>query len=120
MNEIRSDMQSELMTSARRAESKAPTQPVQQSGKELPQSELKVADVSAKEIEEVVSRLNERVQETSRTLNFQVDEDSGKTVIRVYDKSSNDLIRQIPNELALELAKKLSDDDPSFLFTAQV
>ena len=120
MTEIRSDMQNELIASARRAESKAPTKPVPQEGKDLPEAELKVAEVSAKEIEEVVSKLNERVQETSRTLNFQVDEDSGKTVIRVYDKSSNDLIRQIPNELALELAKKLSDDDPSFLFTAQV
>ena len=41
-------------------------------------------------------------------------------MISVYDKASAELIRQIPSELALELAQKLNDEEPSLLFSAQV
>jgi flagellar protein FlaG len=53
-------------------------------------------------------------------LSFRLDEDSGQTVISVYDKASEELIRQIPSELALQLAQKLNDEEPSLLFRAQV
>jgi len=69
---------------------------------------------------EAVSRINQYVQQTERTLDFQLDESSGKTIISVYDKESSELIRQIPSELALELAQKLNDEEPSLLFSAQV
>lgn len=71
-------------------------------------------------VREAVSRINEYVQQTQRTLDFQLDESSGKTIIRVYDKLSSEMIRQIPSELALELAQKLNDEEPSLLFSAQV
>tara|TARA_B110000008_G_scaffold255774_1_gene272754 strand:- start:2101 stop:2520 length:420 start_codon:yes stop_codon:yes gene_type:complete len=89
-------------------------------GKELPQNVKPIADVSEEQVKEAVSKLNEYVQSTERTLDFQMDEDSGKTVIKVFDKTSAELIRQIPNELALELAQNLNDDEPSLLFSAQV
>jgi flagellar protein FlaG len=79
-----------------------------------------MAEVSEAQVKEAVSKLNDYVQSTERTLDFQVDEDSGKTVIRVFDKASSELIRQIPNELALELAQNLNDDEPLLLFSAQV
>ena len=56
----------------------------------------------------------------SGPLSFRLDEDSGQTVISVYDKASEELIRQIPSELALQLAQKLNDEEPSLLFRAQV
>ena len=86
----------------------------------LPQNVKPMADVSEQQVKDAVTKLNEYVQSTERTLNFQMDEDSGKTVIKVFDKSSSELIRQIPNELALELAQNLNDDEPSLLFSAQV
>ncbi|MAD45758.1 MAG: flagellar biosynthesis protein FlaG [Oceanospirillaceae bacterium] len=90
------------------------------SGKVLPPAEGPVTKLSQDEVQEAVSRINEYVQQTERTLDFQLDEDSGRTVIRVYDKSSSELIRQIPSELALELAQKLNDEEPTLLFSAQV
>ncbi len=92
------------------------------SGKPLPQaSVIKVAETADKEsVEKAVSKLNDYVQSTARTLNFQVDDDSGKTVIKVYDRESEQLIRQIPNELVLELARRLNEEEPSLLFEAQV
>jgi flagellar protein FlaG len=91
-----------------------------ESGKELPQNVQRLADVSEEQVKDAVSKLNDYVQSTERTLDFQMDEDSGKTVIKVYDTLSAELIRQIPNELALELAQNLNDEEPSLLFSAQV
>jgi len=90
------------------------------SGKELPPNVQRLAEVSEEQVKEAVSKLNDYVQSTERTLDFQMDEDSGKTVIKVYDTLSAELIRQIPNELALELAQNLNDEEPSLLFSAQV
>jgi len=40
--------------------------------------------------------------------------------VRVYDKVSEELIRQFPNEEALTLAQRLNQDEPLLLFSAQV
>jgi flagellar protein FlaG len=90
------------------------------SGKVLPPSGDKVEALSKEQVQDAVSRINEYVQQSERTLDFQLDEDSGKTIISVYDTQSSELIRQIPSELALELARKLNDEEPSLLFSAQV
>ena len=91
-------------------------------GKILPIDEPNKAAKAVKdaEVEDAVSKLNEYLQKTQRNLDFHLDEDSGKTVIRVYDRSSDMLVRQIPNEVALELAKKLNSEEPALLFSAQV
>jgi flagellar protein FlaG len=86
----------------------------------LPQNVEKMAEVTNEQVRNAVSKLNDYVQSMERTLDFQMDEESGKTVIKVFDKTSSELIRQIPNELALELAQNLNDEEPSLLFSAQV
>lgn len=91
------------------------------SGKELP-TDKPITDAKARSIEvkEAVSKLNAYAQKTQRDLDFHLDEDSGKTVIRVYDRISEKLVRQIPDEAALEMAKKLNSEEPALLFSAQV
>lgn len=74
----------------------------------------------AKDLELAVAKLNDYVQQTERKLNFQVDEESGLTVIRVFDKQSDELIRQIPSEEVVSLAQKLNQEEPLMLFSAQV
>ena len=86
----------------------------------MPVEDTKAVEAKSVEVKEAVSKLNEFAQKTQRDLNFQIDEDSGKTVIKVYDRQSETLVRQIPNEEALEMAKRLSADEPSMLFSAQV
>lgn len=93
------------------------------SGKVSPEAETKGNEMAAAEpekVQEAVSRINEYVQQSERSLEFRMDDTSGRTVIRVYDKQSEELIRQMPSELALELAQKLNDEEPSLLFSAQV
>ena len=75
---------------------------------------------SAEELEQAVAKLNDYVQNTERKLNFQLDEDAGLTIIRVFDKATDELIRQIPNEEAVSLAQKLNQEEPLLLFSAQV
>ena len=75
---------------------------------------------SAEELEQAVAKLNDYVQNTERKLNFQLDEDAGFTIIRVFDKATDELIRQIPNEEAVSLAQKLNEEEPLLLFSAQV
>ena len=47
--------------------------------------------------------------EMNRSLQFQVDQDSGRDVIKVLDKNSGELIKQYPSEEVLSLVSKLSE-----------
>ena len=57
---------------------------------------------------QAVQYINDYVQKTQRDLQFSIDDNSGQTVIKVLDRTSGDLIRQIPNQAILELAKSLA------------
>ena len=124
MNELRANMMDKVATAASSVSitqgQSAKVKANETSGKVLPQLTEAPAEVSSEKVREAVSRINEYVQQTERTLDFKLDEHSGRTIISVYDKASAELIRQIPSELALELAQKLNDEEPSLLFSAQV
>jgi flagellar protein FlaG len=66
-------------------------------------------DVSAVKMETAVSQLNEFVQSSNRQLNFSIDEDSNKQVVKVTDAESGEIIRQIPSEEVLKLSERLQD-----------
>ncbi len=63
----------------------------------------------AAEIREAISEINEFVQSIQRDLSFNMDEASGRTVIRVVDRESGDLIRQIPSDEVLAIASHIRD-----------
>lgn len=76
--------------------------------------------VAEADVSNAVRRLNDYVQNTSRELNISVDEESGQTVIRVIDPVSKEVIRQIPREEILALARNsLDDKDSGRLLRAQ-
>lgn len=60
-------------------------------------------------ISEAVNRINDVVRSVQRDLSFNLDEDSGRTVIRVVNSESGELIRQIPSEQVLAIANHLRD-----------
>ena len=57
--------------------------------------------------ERAVQQLNDYVQSFQRNLRFSLDEESGRSVVRVVDTSTDEVIRQIPNDVALRLARNL-------------
>jgi len=63
--------------------------------------------VNPAEISEAVSRLNDHVQNISRDLEFTVDKELNRTIITVYDAETEEVIRQIPPEEVLSLARYL-------------
>jgi len=64
-------------------------------------------EMSAEELKEVVESLNEHIKSIKRELHFSIDKDSGETVIKVIDSTTDEVIRQIPNEEAVKSARKL-------------
>ncbi len=73
-------------------------------GKEQP---VQVVDTA--EISEAVTEINDIIRNIQRDLSFNVDQDSGRTVISVIDSESGELIRQIPSEDLLAIATHLRD-----------
>ncbi len=76
------------------------------------------ATPGAEALGETVSRLNEAVQVVKRDLRFRVDDDSGRTIITVLDSETEEVIRQIPPEQVLTLAKNI-ESLKGLLFTAE-
>jgi len=54
-----------------------------------------------------VKQLNAAVQSVRRELEFSVDEDSGRTIVKVTDSETGDVIRQMPAEEALEVSRHI-------------
>ncbi|WP_299774370.1 flagellar protein FlaG [uncultured Pseudoteredinibacter sp.] len=86
-----------------------------------PSSEPVVASSESvqQDLEKAVSRLNDYVQSTQRDLKFSMDEETGQTVITVTDRYTSEVIRQLPDQVVLDLAKKLNHEEPLKLFSAQ-
>ena len=86
--------------------------PLPDGGKELPFQGNKAVTSSENSddaVEKAVKEINDYVQVTRRELQFTLDKESGKTIIRVIDSQTQELIRQIPGDEAIRVAKKLGD-----------
>ena len=66
-------------------------------------------EMSRDELESVVSQLKDYVQNLQRDMDFHVDDATGRVVIQVIDSNSNEVIRQIPSEEILAIARHLSE-----------
>jgi len=62
-----------------------------------------------KELEQAIQRLNEQIQRTSYNLTFSVDDASNHVVVKVMSADNGEVIRQIPNETVLRIAKNLEE-----------
>ncbi|WP_110456378.1 flagellar protein FlaG [Shewanella algidipiscicola] len=71
--------------------------------------EIPAAQAEPEHLQGVVDELSDMMSLMRKGLAFKIDEDSGTNIVSVMDIDSGDIIRQIPNEEALELAQKLSE-----------
>lgn len=60
---------------------------------------------SRDQLNKAVSALNQSSQLKTQGLEFSIDEDSQRTVVKVIDQETKEVLRQIPTREALELAK---------------
>jgi len=75
--------------------------------------------IAPEELTQVVENLNAFVQIMKRNVAFDIDKDSGRDVISVFDADTKELIRQIPSEEALKLLKRM-DAAVGLLFSERV
>ena len=109
---------SAAQVAARATSSNSPKQPVVKVSSEvshsaepirqiLPAGKADTPEPSSEEVKVVVAKLNAQIQSLQRNLSFSVDESSGRTVIRVIDSRTEEVVRQIPSEEVLKLAQQL-------------
>ncbi|WP_286239999.1 flagellar protein FlaG [Neptuniibacter halophilus] len=83
-------------------------QPVEPQQSERFQEQAKESqEMSVEKLEAAIDRLNEMMKSGQRSLNFSVDKTSDEVVVQVRDLSTDEVIRQIPNEEALRFAESL-------------
>ena len=78
--------------------------------------ETQTADMSvdAGELKGLLNEANQLMQVSKRKLQFSINEDTGKPVVRVYDAVTKELIRQYPPDEILALARTIKEmmDEP--------
>ncbi len=84
----------------------------QQSGQNVPTigNDGRSQSTPREKLTTAVSNINDHVQSLQRSLQFTVDEVSGKDIVTVLDKETQEVIRQYPSEEVLAIARRLSED----------
>ncbi len=96
----------------------APTKPVESLVvSNMNQSHLKVVPienvapgiVTKSIVEDAVRKLNEFLSPTSQSVQFSIDQETEKVVVKVIDAETQKVLRQIPNEEVLNIAKRFDN-----------
>lgn len=61
------------------------------------------------ELKQAIKTANAALKEISSNLEFAHDESTGKTLVRVYDTSTKEVIRQFPTEEMLTIARAIDN-----------
>lgn len=70
-----------------------------------PGAAVPVADPAL--VKRAAEQINEFIKSSSHNLQFSVDKDSGRIIVKVVDQETGDLIRQIPSEETIAIASSL-------------
>ncbi len=71
--------------------------------------ELPTESNSRVEMDNAIRSLNESVQNIQRGIEFSIDEESGRSVVKVVDRESGEVIRQLPSEDALAVSRQIKE-----------
>lgn len=64
-------------------------------------------EISRQELERAAKTVEKFVEPMTSQLQFSVDEETGTRVVKVIDRSTKEVIRQIPSEEMLQIARSL-------------
>ena len=59
------------------------------------------------ELERAVESLNQALQDIKRELRFSVDENTGRTIVKVINADTDEVVRQIPSEQLLNAVRHM-------------
>jgi len=71
------------------------------------ESSAVVEEATPTQVAEAVREINTSLQSRSVGLQFELDEDTDKMIVKVVDRTSGEVIRQIPSEEVVRIAKVL-------------
>ncbi len=74
---------------------------------EQPVPQTEKTEASRQQLEEAVKAVNDFLQPINNSLQFNIDDETGKTIVKVVDATTNELIRQFPSEEMLSIAKAI-------------
>lgn len=78
-----------------------------------------VADPDRQLVLAAVTQMQSYAEAAGRKIQFQLDDDSGRLIVRVTEASTGEVIRQMPSAEALRLAENLAEVR-SVLFSAEI
>lgn len=64
-------------------------------------------NTNIEELNTVIKSVNDIIKPFNNSLQFNIDQDSGRTVVKIMDSTTQEVIKQIPSEEMLALAKAL-------------
>ena len=65
--------------------------------------------LTAEQLFQLVDELNENIHILNTTVSFFIDENTGNTVIRISDRETDEVLREVPTQEVLKLAAKLAE-----------
>jgi len=86
--------------------------------RELLGKEPERSSVAPERVERAVKQINDYLQIVQRNLQFSVDKDTKQIVIKVIDAATGEVVRQIPPEAVLEMARNMKENH-GLLFAQQ-
>lgn len=73
------------------------------------QNQQKIEEITLEKINNTVNELNKKLEMLNSQLRIETDEDTSIQVIKIVDKDTKEVIRQIPPEAVLKVAKYLNE-----------
>ena len=70
------------------------------------------AELTSEQVVDAVNNITDHIQHLSRSLQFVVDDQTGDTVVTVSDRETGEVVRQIPSEEVMAMARYLAENDP--------
>jgi len=80
--------------------------PVPATGPSAPAAGI-AAEPSREQLSAAVKKINESMSASAQSLQFSIDQDSERIVVKVIDQDTKQVVRQIPSAEALEIAKSI-------------
>lgn len=76
-------------------------------------------ELSAGQLQSAVDSINKSLKEVNPSLEFSIDNDTNLTVVKLVEKQSGEVIRQVPTEEALAIAKAIDKFQKGMLLTKE-
>ncbi len=95
--------QGQTSSEIQRTHQKTPVEQVKQEN----QRELK--QLSKEDLENLLKNVKKKFDYMNKYLKIEIDRDLHEPVVKIIDKKTNEVVRQIPPEYLLELAKKIDE-----------